>query len=273
MAHFEFYVKGKLTNEAISGLLWQWPFESLLELKNGVKAYISEKDFTKDMRMEIFQMADDFSLEISETLIPDQNWNQKWENSFEPVLVDDFCYVKADFHGDIQDVKYSITINPKMAFGTAHHETTFMMIEMMKDLNFKDKYIFDYGTGTGILAILAEQMGAKGILALDYDSNSTENATENILLNNAKAIEVQLGEISVLDSDKFFDIILANINIIVLKNQPENLAAHLNKNGKLLLSGILVSQKNEIIRLYEQADFILESFKSMGDWACMLFTH
>jgi len=273
MAHFEILLQGHLLNDTISGLLWQWPFESMLELESGVKAYIYEGDLTDEIRQGLIEMAEQFSLKISFVSIQDENWNELWEKSFQPVSIDDFCYIRADFHPDNERMPHRIIINPKMAFGTAHHETTYMMIQTMKNLVFQNKSVFDYGTGTGILAILAEQMGADYVVALDYDKNSTDNTFESISLNNCEKIEVHLGEIDVIKPTGPFDIILANINIIVLREQANNLAALTIPNGTLLLSGILNTQKDQIIKLYEGAGFSLQSFKTKGDWTCMLFEY
>jgi ribosomal protein L11 methyltransferase len=131
--------------------------------------------------------------------------------------VDHFVAVRADFHEPIKDVKYEIIITPKMSFGTGHHATTYMMMEQMRDANFTDKIVFDFGTGTGVLAILAEKMGAKKIMAIDSDEWSIENANENIKRNNCTAIELQLTNTADVKSE--FDIILANINKnIILEN-------------------------------------------------------
>ena len=132
-----------------------------------------------------------FQIGFSETTIEETNWNQVWESSFEPVVVDDFVAVRADFHEPIKGIKHEIVITPKMSFGTGHHATTYMMLEQMGKLDFKDKRVLDFGTGTGVLAILAEKMGAKKIIAIDNDEWSIENANENIKRNNCVAVELK----------------------------------------------------------------------------------
>lgn len=271
MNYIECQATGTFSLEIVAALLWQWPFESILEEINGIKGYIREDMLTDEIKQEIKALEHSFDLQVSFCQVPDENWNAVWESSFQPVSVGDFCYIRADFHPSKDTAQHQILINPKMAFGTAHHETTYMMIEMMEGIDFEKKLVFDYGTGTGILAILGEKMGASSILAMDYDPKSTENAIENSFLNQQKRISVVLGEASDLATDSQFDVVLANINFNVLMEHADRLGLLTIPEGKLLLSGILTRQQNTVIEKYVKAGFMLDKAHHKGDWSCLLF--
>ena len=165
-------------------------------------------------------------------------------------------------------IKYEITINPKMAFGTGHHETTMSMMEVMQDLNFQDKKVFDYGCGTGILAILAAMMGAKSILAIDYDPLSYENTVENYEKNNIVQVEARLGELSVVEDDGF-DLILANINRNVILNSLPSLFLKTKETGRVLISGFLDTDVALMTSTVEKIGFTVEKVVGKGEWICM----
>ncbi len=177
----------------------------------------------------------------------EQNWNATWEANFEPVVIEGFCSVRADFHAPIAGVQYDIRITPKMSFGTGHHATTRLMMTQMKDLDFKNKSVFDYGSGTGILAILAEMLGATHVDAVDIDEWSYENGLENVTTNQCKHITVAQGDINWVPPGTKYDIILANINRHILLESMAQLNSLLHADGQLLLSGILKLQDTHII--------------------------
>lgn len=177
----------------------------------------------------------------------EQNWNATWESNFEPVVIEGFCSVRAEFHAPIAGVQYDIRITPKMSFGTGHHATTRLMMTQMKDLDFKNKSVFDYGSGTGILAILAEMLGATQVDAVDIDEWSYENGLENVTTNQCRHITVAQGDINWVPPGKKYDIILANINRHILLESMAQLNALLHADGQLLLSGILKLQDTHII--------------------------
>lgn len=177
----------------------------------------------------------------------EQNWNATWESNFEPVVIEGFCSVRADFHAPIAGVQYDIRITPKMSFGTGHHATTRLMMTQMKDLDFKNKSVFDYGSGTGILAILAEMLGATQVDAVDIDEWSYENGRENVTTNQCKHITVAQGDINWVKPGTKYDIILANINRHILLESMAQLNNLLLADGHLLLSGILKLQDTHII--------------------------
>lgn len=198
-----------------------------------------------------------------------ENWNKKWEASFEPIIVDDYCTIKASFHELIPRTKHVITIDPEMAFGTGHHETTYAMIEMMSTLNFQNKAVLDYGSGTGILAILAELEGAQSIVAIDYDEIATECAVKCIELNKCKNISCVMGELVSIDDNSKFEIILANINRNVLLENAEQLALRQNPNGILLLSGIMIIDRDIVIEKFKSVGYQLDNGIERGEWLCL----
>ena len=209
--------------------------------------------------------------QYSITTVEEQNWNAVWESNFEPVVVEDFCAIRAEFHQPITNVSYEIVITPKMSFGTGHHATTNMMIQQMKDMDFTGKHVFDFGTGTGILAILAEKLGSEKIQAIDVDVWSIENARENINRNGCSKINVELS--SQLPAQQF-DIILANINRNVILQYLPGLKEILNnEQGELLLSGLLVSDKEDIMNACMNQGLKLIKELERNSWISLLFVN
>ncbi|MFH4964205.1 50S ribosomal protein L11 methyltransferase [Gaetbulibacter sp. M235] len=211
-------------------------FESFVETEDGLMAYIQKEDW-KDSILEDIQILDSDEFEITYTFedIEQVNWNEEWEKNFNPIVVDDICTVRAPFH-EKPDTVYDIVIEPKMSFGTGHHETTHMMIQHILKNDFKNKSVLDMGCGTGVLAILAEMKGAKPIDAVDYDNWCYLNSIENVERNNCQYITVIEGDANVL-SNKKYDIIIANINRNILLNDMAVYVSCLNKNGIIFLSG------------------------------------
>ena len=218
-------------------------YEGFEETANGLEAFINKKDFSKSLLNEITFK---YQIHYSEKIIENINWNQVWESNFQPVTVNDFVSIRADFHEPVKNVIHEIIITPKMSFGTGHHATTYMMIEQMQKLDFANKTVFDFGTGTGVLAILAEKLGAKKITAVDNDDWSIENAIENIARNNCKKIAIKKA-FDAVDENKS-DIILANINRNVILENFQSLSHQLNHPGILLISGILEEDVDEILK-------------------------
>jgi len=200
--------------------------------------------------------------------IPEQNWNAVWESNFQPVVVDDFCAVRADFHTPITGVQYEMIITPKMSFGTGHHATTYMMMEQMRHLHFSNSKVLDFGTGTGILAILAEKLGAAAIEGIDVDAWSIENANENIQRNNCSRITLELG--AQLPAGPF-DIILANINRNVLLDYMHQLKKALVPGGKILLSGLLREDEAVINGACEKEGLVYIRGTEQNNWVSLLY--
>ncbi|MEY8869200.1 50S ribosomal protein L11 methyltransferase [Meridianimaribacter flavus] len=211
-------------------------FESFVETEEGVTAYIQKEEWSETILDDIQILnSNEFEISFSFEDIEQTNWNEEWEKNFTPIVVDGKCSVRAPFH-DKPNTEYDIIIEPKMSFGTGHHETTHMMIQYILNNDFKDKSVLDMGCGTGVLAILAEMKGAKPIDAIDYDNWCYLNSLENVERNNCEHITVLEGDASLL-VDKHYDVIIANINRNILLNDLDKYVACLNKNGMLLLSG------------------------------------
>ncbi|WP_445737527.1 50S ribosomal protein L11 methyltransferase [Mariniflexile sp.] len=211
-------------------------FESFVENEEGVTAYIQKEEWNESILDDIQILnSDEFEITYTFEDIEQTNWNEAWEKNFSPIVVDGVCTVRAPFH-EKPNTPYDIIIEPKMSFGTGHHETTHMMIQHVLKNDLINKSVLDMGCGTGVLAILAEIKGAKPVDAVDYDNWCYLNSLENVERNNCKNITVIEGDVSVLKGKKY-DVIIANINRNILLNDMERYVSCLNKNGLLFLSG------------------------------------
>lgn len=211
-------------------------FESFVENEDGVNAYIQKDDWYERILEDIQILQNtEFQITYQREEIAQVNWNEEWEKNFDSIEVDGKCVVRAPFH-EKPDVAYDIVIEPKMSFGTGHHETTHMMLQHILNTDVKDKKVLDMGCGTAVLAILAEMKGAKPLDAIDIDNWCYLNSLENVERNNCKHISVYEGDVSLL-ADKKYDIIIANINRNILLNDIHQYAACLNADGMLFLSG------------------------------------
>ena len=217
-------------------------FDGFEETEDELYAYISNRVFDKS---ELDGVVATHNLSYELEKLPAKNWNAVWESNFQPVVVEDFCTVRAAFHKLDVATKYDIVITPKMSFGTGHHATTQLMMLQMRDMNFSRKSVLDFGTGTGILSILAELLGATNVLAIDNDEWPVANTAENIAANHCKHIIACLGSIEVVDIP-VFDIILANINRHILLEYMAVLFKKTKRGGQLLVSGLLADD-NDII--------------------------
>ncbi|SDX36403.1 [LSU ribosomal protein L11P]-lysine N-methyltransferase [Lutibacter oricola] len=211
-------------------------FESFVENEDGVTAYIQEADWNAGMLEDIQILnSNEFNISYKEEVIEQTNWNSEWEKNFNPIQVDDLVSIRAPFHEN-PNLKYDIVIEPKMSFGTGHHETTHMMVQHLLDMDLTNKKTLDMGCGTGILAIFAEMKGAQPIDAIDIDNWCYENSLENVTRNNCSHISVYEGDASLL-INKEYDVIIANINRNILLNDMQSYMNCLAKNGTILFSG------------------------------------
>ena len=213
---------------------------------------------------EIMDIATSLALPFEKEIIPETNWNTEWEKNFEPVQVEEFCIIRAEFHLPVKDVVHDIIITPKMSFGTGHHATTYMMIQWMREIDCRNKSVLDFGTGTGILAILAEKLRAQKVLAIDSDQWSIENAAENIMINNCSVIQLQKSDF--VDFNEKFDIILANINKNVLIKGMLQLRQHLEKGGVLVISGLLIGDREDIIEEADRNSLVFSGESQKDGW-------
>ena len=211
-------------------------FESFVETQDGVTAYIQKEECREDILDDIqILKSDEFEISFTFEDIAQTNWNEEWEKNFNPIVVDNLCTVRAPFH-DKPETKYDLIIEPKMSFGTGHHETTHMMIQHILKNNFDGKSVLDMGCGTGVLAILTEKVGALEIDAIDIDNWCYLNSVENVERNNCKNITVLEGDARILEGNQY-DTIIANINRNILLQDLGSYIACLNPNGQLFLSG------------------------------------
>ncbi len=244
-------------------------FDSFVETKTGLECYISEDKFSKDMLFPLSNRKEHINNYSIET-IEDKNWNAEWESNFEPVFVEDKLAIIAPFHQGKYKHQIVITIQPQMSFGTGHHQTTWLASKKMFELNLNNKSVLDMGTGTGVLAILAEKLGANYVFAPDIDEWSYNNAKENISINHCMNIEVALGDDKLLDG-KEFDVIIANINKNILIQHYPAYAKALKKGGIMLNSGFFTTDKQNLIDEAKKYGFIFESIDSKDEWALMTF--
>tara|TARA_B100000886_G_C20417864_1_gene490072 strand:+ start:165 stop:971 length:807 start_codon:yes stop_codon:yes gene_type:complete len=223
-------------NEILVAQLSNLGFEGFIEKSDGIEAYIMDKYYKESLLEEVQILRNTkFSIQFSFKKVEPINWNSKWESSYDPVIVNNKCIVKATFHQTF-GYDYEIIIHPKMSFGTGHHETTNMMIQLILDNQLLNKSILDVGCGTAILSILAEKRGAQSIHAVDTDEWSYENSLENTKLNKCKKINIFKGDIFLVKHKKF-DVIMANINRNILLEQIPQYVSCLNDDGFLFLSG------------------------------------
>lgn len=234
---YHFIVEPKeLGSEILIAELGEKPFDSFIETDNGFSAFI-QKDLWNEAILEDIYILENPEFKITYTFeeIEQTNWNEEWEKNFDPIDVDGLCHVRAPFHPKT-DAQFDIVIEPKMSFGTGHHETTHMMIQHLLEMNVTDMKTLDMGCGTAILAILAEMKGAHPIDAIDIDNWCYLNSIENAERNNCKHISVYEGDASLLEGKKY-DLIIANINRNILLNDMQTYADCLNKGGIILFSG------------------------------------
>lgn len=235
---FNFTITPKETgNEILAAMLSDIGFESFIETEKGLLAYIPSAKFsTEDVeKLDILQNKE-FSVKYDYRNILEKNWNEEWESSYNPVTVAGKCYVRAPFHPENSHCKYDIIIEPKMSFGTAHHETTSLMIEQILLLDMNGKSVLDMGCGTSVLAVLAAKMGAASVTAIDIDEWAFNNSIENVTRNKVeKVVKVLQGDTELIT--EMFDIIFANINRNILMRDIPKYIEHFNKSGILLLSG------------------------------------
>jgi ribosomal protein L11 methyltransferase len=245
-------------------------FESFVETETGVTAYIQKEEWNESILDDIQILnSEEFQIDFTFNDIEQVNWNAEWEKNFNPIIVDDVCSVRAPFH-EKPNTQYDIIIEPKMSFGTGHHETTHMMIQHILKNDFTNKSVLDMGCGTGVLAILAEIKGAKPIDAVDYDNWCYLNSLENVERNNCKNITVIEGDASVLKGKKY-DIIIANINRNILLNDLETYVTSLNKNGMLLLSGFYNDDITVIQEMCEKYLLKFDEKLERNHWVSLKF--
>ena len=245
--------------------------DSFEEIDHGFNAYIPSQELNQRLEKHLIELTkrNEFNLEFSVEEIPSQNWNEIWEKSFEPIVIEKWCSILAPFHENNFDTEHTIIINPKMSFGTGHHETTFMMAETMKNLTLNKKKVLDMGTGTGILAILSKKMGAEYVEAIDIEPGAIKSCLDNAKKNSVELVVKQGGK-EQLDKATF-DLILANINRNILLDQMSLYSKKIIPGGKLLLSGFLIEDEETILKAANKNNLEIFKKKNKENWLCLAF--
>ncbi len=245
----------------IEAFLMDMGFEGIEETETGSVACILETAYDEAATRAIFNQ---FDVQYEVSKIEQQNWNAQWEQSFEPVIVDEFVAIRASFHEPVAGVAHEIIITPKMSFGTGHHSTTYLVMQQMEALDFEGKSVIDFGTGTGVLAILAEKLGAKHILAIDNDDWSINNALENIQSNDCK--NIRLLKADSMSKDQIADVILANINLNVIIANIGLIKKACAPGAVVILSGLMTQDETQMREILTINGFELIHTVNKTNW-------
>ena len=256
--------------EIALAFLSELPFESFEEADGGLRAYLPKDRNSEDVESELSNISAQLSFRYERRLIPERNWNELWEANFDPIRVGNLCGVRAPFHPPLEGVQYEVVISPRMAFGTGHHATTYMMMERMGRDDFEGLKVLDYGCGTGILAILAEKMGAASVDAVDVEPAAYENTVDNARANQASRIRAFHGTLDDV-KDTGYDYILANINRNVILNSLKALYAKLAPGAALLVSGILAADESLVLERAAEVKLSFADKARRGEWSCIRF--
>ena len=262
-------------NEALKDmfaeLLGNIGFDSFMDADEGFTAYCTEPSFDKEGLDSILAMEQFADVQVvKKELIPDQDWNATWESSYEPVVIDNTCRIRAPFHEADSSYKYDLCIEPKMSFGTAHHETTAQIIKLMLTDDFRGKDVLDMGSGTGVLAILAKKLGSAKTVAIDNDEWAYRNALDNVKLNDENEIIVELGDANSLNNRQF-DIIIANINRNILLRDMHEYVKCLKKGGKIFFSGFYEADLQLIRKEAERLGLSYLNHIKKNEWTAAVF--
>ena len=247
-------------------------YDSFQEIENKLEAFIVDEHYDNKRLVSILKKYD-VEQEIVAEKLKNINWNEEWERNFDPVFIDEKVQIRATFHESNPDFNYDVIINPKMSFGTGHHETTHLIVSEQLNIDHKNKRVLDVGTGTGVLAIMASKLGAKTITATDIDDWCIENSRENFQLNNVQEFDILQGTIDKLTLPEHYDIIYANINKNVLLNELAVYANLLAKSGILLLSGFYSEDMHELNEKAFQNKLVLTHTNTRNNWATMRLSH
>lgn len=256
-------------HDLLIAMLSEFPFYAFESAGDQLFAYIHEKDWSEELGQSIQDLDWLKPHPFTTKKLPYQNWNEVWESNFQPIKVNDFCYIRAPFHEEDKSAQYQILINPEMAFGTGHHATTFMMIQLMADVDFLEKKVLDYGCGTGILAILADMLGASTIDAIDIEQPAYENTLANASINAATKVNALHGTLPDIYATDY-QIVLANINRNVILSSLPALNTHLLQDGFLFLSGVLQKDFPLVKQRAEDEGFSYRTHLIKGDWVALL---
>lgn len=261
----------EIGSEILVAELGEVGFESFVETEQGVLAYIQEKQWNKELLNDIQILnSSEFDISYQITQIEQVNWNQEWEKNFNPIIIDDICTIRATFHPK-PNTLYDIIIDPKMSFGTGHHETTYQMLKYLLSMDLQNKKVLDMGCGTGILAIMTAHRGAHDIDAIDVDPWCYENSKENIALNDLHHINILLGDATLLQGKKY-DLIIANINRNILLADIATYSKSMNPNAQMLLSGFYTEDLPSITQKCQENGLTLVDYTHNNNWVAARYT-
>ncbi|MBE6283010.1 MAG: 50S ribosomal protein L11 methyltransferase [Mediterranea massiliensis] len=264
----------EVVNDVLSAVLAEVGFESFVEQPEGLLAYIQQNLYDE---ASVASAIDDFpipdtTIDYTYTEAEDKDWNEEWEkNFFQPIVIGNRCVIHSTFHHDVPQAEYDIAINPQMAFGTGHHETTSLVIGELLDSKLEGKTVLDMGCGTSILAILARMRGASSCTAIDIDDWCVRNSIENIELNNVDQIDVCLGDAAILADKGPFDVVIANINRNILLADMQHYVARMKEGATLLMSGFYVDDIPLIKAEAERLGLTLVGYKEKNRWTVTTF--
>jgi ribosomal protein L11 methyltransferase len=264
-----FHVKEEEQQQILIAWLNELGFEGFEELPDRVVAFIPEPQYNEALLKQAFSNS---AFTFQKEIIKQKNWNEEWEKNFQPVEIGNEVVIAAGFHQNLPDYPYKIIIDPKMSFGTGHHETTAMMIQFMLDhkQDFVNRSVLDFGSGTGILTVMASKLGASAILAVDHEEWAYHNSVENFVTNQVTNAVAILGEEKAFAGRKF-DIILANINRHIILNNFSVISQSLNREGTLYCSGFLLSDGKDIMEQAAKVNLENTGEKSNGNWLAFSF--
>lgn len=248
-------------------------FDTFADTDNGFEAYIPSKNFSPELMESLSTYVEGVAFSWSQETIEDQNWNKVWEeNYFKPIVIGNRCLIRSTFHPKETEAEYEIIINPQMAFGTGHHETTSLMMQFLLDTDLAGQTVLDMGCGTGILGIMASMRGAKQITGIDIDEWCYNNSMENLQLNGITNMSVAVGDANALPQEPAFDTILANINRNILLADMDKYTRCLRSGGTLIMSGFYSEDCPLIQARAEQLGYSLADTKQENNWCSMKFT-
>jgi ribosomal protein L11 methyltransferase len=259
----------QVLSEITAAYLSEIGYESMLETSSGLKAYIPARDF-KETILDFNFLPKDTIVDFSFEKIKEENWNKEWESSFKPVIIGKRCIIKAPFHTDLPKAKFEIIIEPKMSFGTGHHETTSLMIEQIYTMNLNGTKVLDMGCGTGVLGILASMKGAAHIDAIDIDEWAYSNSVENADRNGVTNMNIIQGGVESINADDY-DVVIANINRNIILEDLPTYTSSLKLGGTLLLSGFYMNDMSKILAKAMDLGYSFNGFKEKNKWVAAAF--
>jgi ribosomal protein L11 methyltransferase len=258
--------------EILMAELSELDYNMFMETDNGFLAYIEQEKYSSEvLENALNEYLEPSQMTYSASPVKEKNWNEEWEKNYEPVVIEDKCLIRASFHKIDEKYPYEVVINPRMSFGTGHHETTWLMGSHQLEIDHKDKDVLDIGCGTGILAILAAKLGALSVTAIDNNDWAFSNAVDNVAINGLENVDVLLGSVDDIGIAKTFDLILANINRNVLLKELPDYVKMLREKGGILISGFYEEDEADMINLMFILDFQMVSRKTRNRWCALYF--